>query len=212
MTRTWLGRSLRRVLTIGALVVIALVSAAGTLRAFVVAGPSDAPTLRWGDLVLVNLAAYHIHIPFTYHRVVTWSAPERGDMTLFRVPNRPGMIGLKRVVAIPGDIVETRAHALIVNGQPMTYAIEAAFPRTSIPPRNELGDSVAVESGVGMSHRIGYTPVEPVMVTGPLRVPENTVFLLGDNRDHSNDSRTFGVVPREQILGKLVLVLRRSTN
>ena len=189
----------------------ALLLAPGWLRAYTVAGSSDAPTLVLGDLVVVNHLAYGLTVPYTGRTLVPWGAPERGDMVLFHVPNR-GYAGFKRVVGVPGDVVEVRESRLLVNGRLLDHEPLDARDFAWMPARNGVGSVIERETAPGgYAHAITYTPgASPLRNHGPVRVPAGRYFLLGDHRDNSNDSRTFGPVPRALIRGELAVVVKRG--
>jgi signal peptidase I len=200
---------MKRVVGRALLLLLALALALGFVRTsiagvFRVAGPSDAPTILLRQVVLVNLAAYDLRLPGLARPVARWNEPRRGEMVLFRVPQRES-IGFKRVVAVPGDRVETAGHRLIVNGVEATYEplLRSAFD--SVPAENQLGDHVAVERVAGFAHAVSWRSAGgPVPDAGPVVVPEGHVFVLGDNRDMSFDSRSFGPLARERVRGRLV--------
>jgi len=198
-------RKLERLAMVLAALTVALVfvraSVAGVFR---VAGPSDAPTILLKQVVLVNLAAYDFRLPGFDRPVFHWGDPQRGEMVLFRVPQRGG-IGFKRVVALSGDRVETAGHRLIVNGVEATYEPLARSDFDRIPAVNRMGDRVAIERVAGFAHAITWEDQGgPVPDAGPLVVPAGHVFVMGDNRDASFDSRSFGPLSRDRVLGRLV--------
>jgi len=161
------------------LAVLVTAALAGTFRRYRIATNSCAPALMTGDLVVVNACAYDLTVPFTWKKLARLSHPGPGDIVACRLPeNEPGSVYLKRVVGIPGDVVELRQGRLVVNGRET---------RQRDRDRSE-----------GMTGDFG-----------PVQVEEGRYFLLGDNREKSRDSRHFGTVPREDILGKVVLGPRR---
>jgi signal peptidase I len=203
----------RRILAIALVIVAILVALAGTFRAFVIAGASDAPNLLVGDRVVVNRMAYDLFVPFTEVRLLSWSEPRRGDIVLCRFPGEgDGHPWLKRVVGIPGDTVELHGPRLIVNGEEMRYEILDRSAFADVPPENRIGETVAVESGAGMEHRVTFTTAMARGETlfGPARVAEDHYFVLGDSRDNSLDSRSLGLVSRDQILGRYAWTLLRA--
>jgi signal peptidase I len=90
------------------------------VRAYRVAGPSDAPNYLTGEIVLVNLMKYDLKLPYTNAKVLEWSDPQREEMVLFQIPNEEGMI-IKRIAAGPGDVLEMKDNHLILNGKPLQY-------------------------------------------------------------------------------------------
>jgi len=200
----------RRVLVLALIAAALLFVLVGTFRTFFVAGASDAPTLLLNDRVVVNRMAYDLFVPFTKVRLLTWADPERGDIVMCRFPEAGGgHVWLKRVVGVPGDTVELRGPRLVVNSEEMDYGFLDRSAFADVPPDNRLGEVVAVESGVGMEHRVTFTPRDEPETTGfdPVRVGPGLYFVLGDSRDNSLDSRTLGLVPRDRIIGRYAWTL-----
>lgn len=195
---------------VAVIVLLLFLGAPAVVRAYRVHGPSDAPTYLWGDLVLVNMAAYDLGVPFTRLRLVSWADPERGDFILFPIPDTDH-VGFKRVVGLPGDQIEMRENVLFVNGVPLEYESRDPGHLGPIPAINWMGTVVALEHGLGEDYTVTFTPGHSADGTfGPVTVAEGHYFTLGDNRDHSRDSRHYGAVPRREILGRLALTLRRA--
>lgn len=173
-------------------------------------GASDAPTLLFGQVFLVNRAAYGLRLPGSSSAFWGYALPRTGELVLFEVPDR-GFLATKRVVALPGDIVELRENHLIVKGRSVSYAPVERSPFSQLAAVNVVGESVELEHLDGAPHWITFTAGEsPLANRPPVRVAAGHYFLLGDNRDHSLDSREFGPVPRESILGRVVLGLSRA--
>jgi len=159
------------------------------------------PTIVEGDLVLVNKLAYDLKVPFTTHHLAQWADPARGDIVVCFSPH-DGTRLVKRVVGLPGDTLELRHGVLVINGtvQPATSRDAAPYARDIF---EDAHPQVAVE-------RLGATPhlvmALPSRSAGrdfaPYRLPEGNYFLMGDSRDNSFDSRFFGPVARDQILGR----------
>jgi signal peptidase I len=170
-------------------------------------GASDAPTYLVGDRVLVNRAAYDVRLPYTDVAVVSLADPEVGDIVLYRSPGSDRLV-LKRVVGAPGDLLAMNENHLSVNGTALEYADVDDEAYSHIAATNQLGAVIETESGHGPAHAITYTPGGSCSASfEPVRVPDRHYYLLGDNRDHSEDSRSYGPVPRERILGKVGLRL-----
>ncbi len=161
---------------------------------------SMTPTLKEGDFIIVNKIKYGLHIPFVDRMLVVWSNPERGDVVTFLPPaNKPfadGKVYIKRIVAVPGDIVEIRASELYINGLPLLT--------------HRLGASNIFKEYIGEK---GYEvlKINEKYSFGPFRVPGGYVFAVGDNRDSSYDSRSWGPVPIENITGKAEMIYFTKT-
>lgn len=141
------------------------------------------PTLLIGDHILVNKFIYGVKLPFTDIVVVPITQPERGDVIVFRFPKDDDKDFIKRVVGIPGDKIEVREKVLYVNG------IEQSESFTNY-------DADALSSQI-MPGRDNF---------GPVNVPEHSYFVMGDNRDHSLDSRFWGFVDFSKIKGEAFLI------
>ncbi len=161
------------------------------------------PTILEGDLVFVNKAAYDLRVPLTKQRIWSHSNPERGDIVVCFSPVDETRL-IKRVVAVPGDVIETRNYRLLINGEEARYQpsgetisqqVEPVLQRFGDFHRETLNDSERhVVFSRAWSRDAGNF--------GPFVVPEDQYFLLGDNRDNSLDSREFGAVDRSQIVGR----------
>jgi signal peptidase I len=160
-----------------------------------------------GDRVFVNKLAYDLKVPFTTWHLAEWSNPQRGDIVVFYSPH-DGTRLVKRVVGLPGDTVELRNEQLIINGNPVEYAPLDAGLSEQLPAAERPGSLFATEKLAGHAHVVMAMPRLPAKRTfGPVTVPANRYFMMGDNRDNSFDSRYFGVVDRQQILGKATTVV-----
>ncbi len=165
---------------------------------------SMVPSLLPGDLVWVNKLAYDLKVPFTTWHLATWGDPRRGEVAVFDSP-ADGTRLVKRVIGLPGDIIESRGDRLFVNGAPLDYA---APPAGLADPDRNAGVWFAEEDLPGRSHPVMIQPRRPALRTfGPIRVPPDCYFMMGDNRDDSYDSRFYGCVPRRAILGRSSVVL-----
>ena len=158
------------------------------------------PTIQEGDRVVVNKLAYDLKVPFTTIAIFKWDDPERGDIVVLFSPV-DGTRLVKRVVAVPGDKVEMRDNQLFVNGR-----IAKQSPIAETTTDGSLA-YVNDEDLYGHNHKVMLTPEIPAVRSfGPVTVPEGNYFVLGDNRDNSNDSRFIGFIERRRIVGKAVAV------
>ena len=159
------------------------------------------PTIQEGDRVVVNKLAYDLKIPFTTISVAKWGDPERGDIVVLFSPV-DGTRLVKRVVAIPGDQVEMRENQLFVNGQAAKQSPIAIVSSDDYGPAYVLAENLT-----GHEHQMMVTPEIPAVRSfGPIQVPAGNYFVLGDNRDNSNDSRYIGFIERRRIVGEAVAV------
>ena len=154
------------------------------------------PTIQEGDRVVVNKLAYDLKIPFTTINVFKWGDPQRGDIVVLFSPI-DGTRLVKRVVAVPGDDVELRDNQLFVNGE---------LARQS--PVGSDDDAFVLDENLGgRIHKIMISSeYGSARSFGPRTVPKDHYFVLGDNRDHSNDSRYIGFIERRRIVGEAVAV------
>ncbi len=161
------------------------------------------PTIIEGDRIFINKVAYDLKIPFTTVRLAQWDDPEWGDVVVLRSPE-DGKRLVKRVVGLPGDLLEIRGVYLFRNGDKATYS--------SLDPYfvNQVDDKrrswFAAEEIDGKSHPIMSGSLRFDVPRGPFVVEEGHFYVMGDNRDNSRDSRYFGQVPREEILGRATAV------
>lgn len=179
-------------------------------RVYRVDGSSDAPSYLLDDLVILNRAAYDLRLPYTNVVIFSHSDPERGDVVMFRDAEN-GFVVFKRIVGCPGDYVAMAGNRLIINDTPLHYEKVDTTTYRAIDAANHLGSVVANEIGNGPEHSITFTPGgSPYGTFAPVRVPDGYYFLLGDNRDNSKDSRMYGPVAREAIIGRLTRPVGRE--
>ncbi len=162
------------------------------------------PTIKIGEFIFVKMYHYDWHIPMTRTSFAHRGNPKRGEVVVFEFPEDSSKDYIKRVVAIPGDIIEVRDDRIILNGEPL--------PRREILDRSVLNDLVPkydpddlelyMETIDGIEHEVIYSRTKRVSDMPAYRVPESCFFVMGDNRDDSYDSRFWGCVPREKLLGR----------
>jgi len=155
------------------------------------------PSIIEGDRIFVNKLAYDLKVPFTLWRVARWAEPARGDVVVFFEPIHEQRY-VKRVIGRPGDVIELRDNRLIVNGHAIEYETRST----------ENGRVLVDEDLDGRTHAVVLTPGLPSRCDfGPVTVPEGQFFLMGDNRDQSFDSRYFGFVDRNRIVGRATMII-----
>jgi signal peptidase I len=166
------------------------------------------PTIVQGDRVFVNKLAYDLKVPFTTWHLAQWSNPKRGDIVVFFSPV-DGTRLVKRVVGLPGDQIELAQDHLLINGRPSQYDLLPSDTGRDVPPDTDGQRVYAEEKEDGMpSHLVTILPQRPALRSfGPVTVPEGKYFMMGDNRDNSNDSRFWGTVERNRIVGRATMVV-----
>ncbi|HPA52742.1 MAG TPA: signal peptidase I [Thermoanaerobaculia bacterium] len=170
---------------------------------YVVPTGSMKPTILEGDRVFVWKSAYQIRVPFSKIRIMTTGEPRRGDVVVVRNPDGGSVPFVKRLIGLPGDVVELRNEALLVNGKPQK--VEYLEPLTL--PDGDI-EILGTERIDGRTHPIRILPERHALRNfGPITVPEDEVFLMGDNRDESRDARFFGTRPVVDLLGRAVGVM-----
>lgn len=201
----YLWRDWIRPLALPCVVVLAAKSALADINP--VPTGSMMPTVLEGDVVFVNKLAYDLKIPFTTKHLAEWANPARGDVVVCFSPDK-GTRLLKRVIAQPGDTIELRRETLWLNGHPVAYdsirrEISGQAGIAQLPESERKAALFATEQLGAHPHAIMVLPRRPALRNfGPITVPSGSYVVMGDNRDNSEDSRYFGFVPRDQIVGQ----------
>ncbi|HAI97501.1 MAG: signal peptidase I [Cycloclasticus sp.] len=179
------------------------------LRSFIVEPfriPSSSmmPTLLIGDFILVNKFSYGVRLPVLNTKIIDVDKPERGDIMVFRYPKDPSLDYIKRVVALPGDKVGYFDKHIYINGERITQTPLGLYE--GFGQGKNMTNALRQREVLGSHEYDILVMQERPSVEGEMIVPEGHYFLMGDNRDNSNDSRYWGTVPEENIVGKAVMI------
>lgn len=178
---------------------IVLVLRSFLFEPFQIPSGSMLPTLKVGDFILVNKYNYGLRLPVLGTKMVDIGDPQRGDVMVFKFPENHKINYIKRVVGLPGDRIRYQNKQLFVNGEPMAQKLIAQLPPGS--PRIQLLQEQLGE----VNHQI-YKNIAPSFASNEWVVPAGHYFVMGDNRDNSNDSRFWGYVSDKLVVGKAVYV------
>jgi signal peptidase I len=207
--------------SLGSALLLVLVIRSSVIEAFKIPSGSMIPTLLIGDQIFVNKFSYGLRVPFTDwigdHPLYFFRhhEPQRGDIIVFKYPVDPEIYFIKRIVGVPGDVVEMRNKVVTINKQP--------FPRSDIPSEKlekiwkslEDSQNEYPRERMNVFHEQFTSDTGTIMIDKqsfysenfePTTVPEGQYFVMGDNRDNSKDSRFWGFVPFENIKGKAVVI------
>ena len=186
---------------------------------FKIPSSSMVPTLLVGDFILVNKYIYGIRLPVANRKLIEVARPERGDVMVFRYPEDPSLDYIKRVVGVPGDRVEYRNKRVIINGTPVpTRQMDdylsrerMQFSRRFVETLNGTEHEILLDE----DSRAAFVPERSFPFAGNCNyntsglactVPPGHYFVMGDNRDNSSDSRVWGFVPDDNIVGKAFFI------
>lgn len=166
------------------------------------------PTILEGDFVFSNLLSYGLRVPMTDYRIAQWDDPDRGDIVICFASNDDTRL-VKRVIGVPGDEIEMRNLRVFINGVPLDYGPLSEEVTTGMRAELKAKSLFATENLDGREHAVMALPgVEtPYRSFAAKVLGEGEYFVMGDNRDNSKDSRIFGVVRREKIVGEATRVL-----
>ncbi|HFD12287.1 MAG TPA: signal peptidase I [Crenotrichaceae bacterium] len=162
------------------------------------------PTLLVGDFILVNKFKYGIRIPVINKKIFDVDKPERGDIVVFRFPRDPSVDYIKRLIGLPGDHIVYKNKQLYVNGQPVPRSYVGRYQGIG-GGKNMTGAQEYIEDLTGVKHHILRVNRMPG-VSRDYVVPAGQYYMMGDNRDNSNDSRYWGTVPEENLVGKAFFI------
>jgi signal peptidase I len=214
--RQWL---IENTLSLGLALLVVFMIRSSVIEAFKIPSGSMIPTLFVGDHIFVNKLAYGIKVPFSDlltdrpAYLVKRAPPHRGDIIVFNFPRDPSIYFIKRVIGTPGDTIEVRNKVIFINGKPI--------PRDPVPANQAQSifsslDDRKFTPGLMDLYTEHLDAVDhPIFLDksnfttenyGPITVPADNLFVMGDNRDFSNDSRFWGFVPMYYVKGRAMFV------
>ena len=165
------------------------------------------PTLQIGDILLVNKTCYGLLLPFSNKKILATGLPQRGDIVLFVYPQDKHQVYLKRIIGLPGDTVLLKGHFLSVNGRKIVTRPNCIRKKNAVDHKGYH----TCEGEEILSGRVHAVVFDGNALTNTetrrFEVPAGKYFVLGDNRDHSFDSRTWGFVPDENLIGRPFVIL-----
>lgn len=163
------------------------------------------PNLLEGDVVLINRLAFDLKIPLTGQEVAHLGDPARGDVVVFHSPV-DGTRLIKRVLALPGDLVEMRSDRLYINGEGASYALAGTALEQA---GGQAVEAIRLDEAVAGTHqRVQLLPgIRAPRNIAPTRIPPGQYLMLGDSRNNSADSRVIGLVPRAKLIGRAERIL-----
>ncbi len=171
---------------------------------FKIPSGSMIPTLLVGDFIVVNKFSYGIRLPVLNKKVINIGSPQRGEVVVFRYPKDPSVNFIKRAVGLPGDTITYRDKQLFVNGEKVEEVAKGRFKSSDIKCSTPAVDAVLFDEQLGsVDHKI-LLHGRSRSRNGQWVVPAGHYFMMGDNRDRSNDSRAWGFVPEENLLGRAI--------
>ncbi len=214
--KKWLIENLT---SLGMALLLVLVIRSSVIEAFKIPSGSMIPTLLVGDYIFVNKFSYGLKVPFTEWimdepvQLIRREPPQRGDIIVFKYPRDESIYYIKRVVGIPGDKIEMKDKLLWINGKKLERSAMDSVLETST--RKLIDDDKYAKDYLKLSEETNANHKYVMMIDdsqfansyfGPVTVPAGEYFVMGDNRDHSHDSRFWGFVPYKNIKGRAIVI------
>jgi signal peptidase I len=187
------------------IILIVLLLRSFLVEPFRIPSASMMPTLLIGDFILVNKFTYGLRLPVLRTKIREGNLPRHGDIVVFRYPRDPTMDYIKRVIGVPGDRIAYYRKQLYINGKPVEMTPLGGYAGGG-KGRGMTGAARYQEEIEDVLHDILIREGQPSSVEGEFTVPDGQYFVMGDNRDNSNDSRYWGTVPEENLVGKAFLI------
>ena len=185
-------------------VLVVLLLRSFLVEPFRIPSGSMMPTLLVGDFILVNKFSYGVRLPVLNTKIIEMDEPKRGDIVVFRFPKQPTVDYIKRVIGLPGDRIGYFGKKIYVNGQVVNQAPIERYQGVG-QGSSMTGAEHLEEDLTGVKHSILVSPGVPT-VEDVFIVPQGQYFVMGDNRDNSNDSRYWGFVPEANLVGKAFFI------
>jgi signal peptidase I len=176
----------------------------GIAQAYEVDGPSMEPTLLTGEKLFVARCAYGLALPWLPEALLMWAMPEVGDVVILASPQDPSEDLVKRVIGLPGDVIEVREDTIYRNGHPLALDGPHACPEGRFRSRYSSCETY-IESSESHHWNISRS-LDWGQTLPPVRVPDGSIYVLGDHRTRSNDSRSFGPVRASLLRGKVLFM------
>ncbi len=185
------------------IILLVLVVRSFIIEPFRIPTVSMLPTLHIGDFILVNKFSYGFRLPVLNFKVLELGKPERGDVAVFRFPRNTKIDYIKRVVGLPGDKIGYFDKTVFINGRSVEQDVKVKD--TNLLRLVPIESKLIFEHLGDYGHNLLVGP-DPDLVEGEMVVPVGHYFVMGDNRDNSSDSRFWGTVPEENLVGKAIVV------
>jgi signal peptidase I len=171
---------------------------------FKIPSGSMIPTLLVGDFILVNKYAYGLKLPVLNTRIISVGEPKRGDVVVFRYPVNLSVNFIKRLVGLPGDTITYRDKQLFINGELVATENQGIYSSAEVKCSTPESDAHRAQEQLGDVQHSTLIHLGSPGRDGQWEVPPGHYFMMGDNRDRSNDSREWGFVPEENLMGRAV--------